>query len=47
MENVNDEVQVEVKLELFGQEVTSEHILRDQHLPGFKKLVLLPAIKRA
>ena len=45
MEDVYDEVQVQVKLQLFRQEVASEHILRDQHLPGFKELVLLATVK--
>ena len=45
MEDVHHEVQVEVELKLFRDEVASEHLLRDKHLPCLKELVLLSAIK--
>ena len=45
MKDVHNEVQVEVELELFRDEVTSEHFLRDKHLPCLKELVLLSAIE--
>ena len=46
MENVDHKVDVQVELELFSDEITAEHLLRNKHLPGLEELVLLPTVKR-
>ena len=45
MEDIHHEVQVEIELKLFRDEVASEHLLRDKHLPSLKELVLLSAVE--
>jgi len=44
--DVDDEVNVQVEFELLCHEVSSQHVLRDQHLPGLEELISMPAIKR-
>lgn len=46
VEDVDDEVEVKVELELLGDEVAPEHLLGNQHLPGFEESVLVPLVER-
>ena len=46
MKDVDDEVEVQVELELFGHEVSAQHLQRNEHLPSFEELFLLTAVER-
>ena len=46
MENVDDKVEMQVELKFLGHEVSPQHLLWDQHLPGFEELVFLTPVKR-
>ena len=46
VKDVDDKVEMKVELKFLGYEVSSQHFLRDQHLPGFEKLVFLASVKR-
>lgn len=46
MEDVDDKVEVQVELKLLGHEVSPQHLLWDEHLPGFEKLVFLAPVER-
>jgi len=46
VEDVDDKVEVQVELKLLGHEVSPQHLLWDEHLPGFEKLVFLAPVER-
>ena len=46
MKDVDDEVEVQVELELFGHEVSAQHLQRNEHLPSFEELLLLTTVER-
>ena len=45
VEDVDDEVEVQVELELFGHEVSAQHLHWNEHLPCFKELLFLTAVE--
>ena len=46
VEDVDDKIEVKVEFKLLREEVTSQHVVRYEHLPSFKELILLAAVER-
>ena len=46
VEDVDDEVEVQVELELFGHKVSAQHLHWNKHLPSFEELLLLTTVER-
>ena len=45
VEDVNNEVEVQVKLKLLGYEVAPEHFFWDEHFPSLKERLLITLVK--